>query len=401
MKIRILLGWSEIIMAAVLMLLMASVPTPLLAQDSPDDDHLVFLPLIANDYDSAWHWTSVVTPTLTPSAYSAPLLAIDRAGQVHLLWDTLSTNARFIYHSYLTSQSWTTPTAILPTLGTSSVLYPPLVDTSGALHLLWKNVLVSNSPARLLYSSFEGGAWHPEEVVYTATSPSYSVQGMVHSGAQSVLHTTVAVSFLSTDVYYTTRTPTGWTAPFEIAPTRSPSLIWPDQLGGVHLYNDSYAGNVYYSYWRNNQFSVDNRQTSGKVAGRNSQLDGLNNLHVFWSDAVPIPGGSVTGLYHQCFVNNQTWESSQVLTGQESLVGSAVKASDGNGGVALAWRQGNKVQLTLWDGCVQTARKTMPMPSGTWNLRAVALRDNPKKACLLFSPLYTLTYNVICAEIVR
>lgn len=146
---------------------------------------------------------------------------------------------------------------------------------------------------------------------------------------------------------------------------------------------------------------MDNRKTNGKVSDRDSQLDGLNNLHVFWSGAVPVPGGSVTGLYHQCFVNNQTWETPQVLTGQEALAGSAVKASDGNGGVALAWRQGTKVYLTLWDGCTQTARKTVPLPGSNWNLRAVALSDNPQKVCLLLSPLYSSTYNVICAEINR
>jgi hypothetical protein len=400
MKREIVLGWLGVSLAVVL-LLITSVGTPLLAQDLPNEDYFVYLPLIANDYDPAWHWTALVTPTLTPSPYNVPLMALDRGGQVHLLWDTLTTNSRFIYHTYTISRSWSSPAAILPTLGTSYVLYPPAVSVTGSLHLLWKNTLVASSPSRLLYSSFNGAAWQPEEVVYTAPSSSYSVQGMVHFGPSDVVHTTVVAGFLSTHVYYTTRTSTSWTTPAEIVPGRAPSLIWPDQAGGVHLYSDDYAGSVYYSYWRNSQFSVDNRQTSGKVTGRDSQLDGLNDLHIFWSESVPIPGGSVTGLYHQCFVNTQTWETPQVLTGQESLVGSAVKASDGNGGVALAWRQGNKVQLTLWNGCVQTARKTVPLPSGNWNLRAVALSDNPKKACLLLSPLYTSTYNVICAEIDR
>ena len=228
--------WVGIVVVSGVLLLTAAQPA-LLAQESPDDDHVVYLPLVMNDFDPAWHWGAIVTPTLTPGAYDTPLLAIDRTGQVHVLWDTLSTNSRFIYHSYLTAQRWTTPTAILPTLGTSYVMYPPIVDTSGTLHLLWKNVLTFNSPARLLYSTFTGNAWQPEEVVYTAPSSSYSLQGMIHFGPATVVHTTYAVSYFSTEVYNTTRTSTNWATPLKITPIRSPSLIWPDQLGGVHLYS--------------------------------------------------------------------------------------------------------------------------------------------------------------------
>src|SRR3989304_2587463 len=97
-------------------------------------------------------------------------MTIDRSGYVHILWDTIEyAQPSFIYQTYLTVTGWTSPTSIANTLGTSSIMYPPIVGTDGTIHQLWSNGLTSYGPQRILYSSFSNSTWSAEQEVYTNT----------------------------------------------------------------------------------------------------------------------------------------------------------------------------------------------------------------------------------------
>lgn len=54
-----------------------------------DGETAVYLPIVLNNYDSAWEWQVPITVTLTPTASSPPVSAIDGEGRVHLIWSTL------------------------------------------------------------------------------------------------------------------------------------------------------------------------------------------------------------------------------------------------------------------------------------------------------------------------
>ncbi len=245
-----------------------------IAQNAINYDHFVYLPVVANDYDSAWNWSPIITPTLSPSPNNM-VMTLDGAGDPHILWDTTSYGSpKFIYHTRLTSQGWTSPTAILPTLGVSYLMYPPVVGPDGKLHLLWRNQLNENGQQiqRLLYAAFDGTQWGPEQEPYRTTGY-YSLQGMVRLDATGKPHVTTAASMLSTDIFHNSQEANGWSSPIEI---NLPSLayghltIWPDQQGGVKLYHDASDG-LHYFNWRNNQFLVNNQLLPSGLSNHSSQ----------------------------------------------------------------------------------------------------------------------------------
>jgi len=62
------------------------------------EDHLLFLPLIANNYDPNWQWQEPIPITLSPTPNHTPIMVIDHLGNLHIFWDTI-TSPRFVYHS--------------------------------------------------------------------------------------------------------------------------------------------------------------------------------------------------------------------------------------------------------------------------------------------------------------
>jgi hypothetical protein len=238
-------------------------------------------------------------------------------GRLHLFWDTLD-GPGFIYHAMQTERGWTEPAPVAPSNGTSYTLYEPYVDANGAIHLLWRNWLGSGieKPQRLLYASFDGDVWSTEEQV---ASFDYELQGMVHGGEGGVIHVTYVWGMISSHESHTTRSASGWSAPVELKPAHTISLVWVDRQGGVHLYGSDYSNNrVRYSYWKSGTFPVSERVMEGRVYGRRSLLDGLNNLHLYWSGTVPVPGGQVSGLYHQCVEDNRVFGPQEIPSGGEA-----------------------------------------------------------------------------------
>ncbi|MCX7856140.1 MAG: hypothetical protein N2556_09280 [Anaerolineae bacterium] len=377
---------------------------------SPDqngDEHLVYLPLVAKEYDPTWVWRKGITVTLTPSP-DGILMTIDRQGQIHILWHPSFSSPKFIYHTYLSPSGWTSPTAVAPSLGSSEVLFPPVVAPDGVLHLLWRNRKTSNDPQRMLYSAFTGSGWTPEEEVFQSRlSYSYVLQGMVHLDAIGTVHATMLdCSFFVCETYHTVRKNV-WQPAIQIERPQYSNWVWPDQRGGVHFYGNDYSDppKLYYSYWREGQFLTRDRFIGYlKVSSRQTQLDGQNNLHIFWTDWVPIPGGQVTGLYYQCLDHNLNPSSVEVLSGYAS-VSEVVKGAGYSGWVALAWRESEggvqRVRVGVWNGCSRMYLKIAP--ASTWKrLEAVSVSENPPMVCLLGRPSYfSDPKEVICADIRR
>lgn len=387
---------------------------PVQAQGSCGDDFCTYLPLVSGDYDPTWVWESVVTPTLTPtlSSNTNPLMAIDHQGRVHIFWETISYGTpRFIYHTYLTATGWTSPTAVAQSLGTSSVLFPPLVAPDDTLHLLWLNRETTQSPYRTLYAAFRDDVWSSEEEVYRSSYTASTLEGMVHLDASSQVHATMVDSYVfSGSVAHAVRGGPGWSQPVVLLLPDHSTWIWPDQQGGVRFYGNDYETppNLYYSYWQNGQFATLDQCGPDRVSvsvGRKTQLDGQNNLHLFWSEAVPIPGGQVTGIYHQCIDSALEVTSQALLTDdQYASIYDAVKATGFARWTALAWREdyGTRIRLAMWNGCSRTDLKTVPFLEGDWTVKALAVSDTPGKVCVLgYMYDYPACYNVVCADILR
>ncbi len=369
-----------------------------------------YLPLVFNGYDPSWSWSIESTPTLTPTVNTVyhPLLAIDREGQVHFLWQPIA-SPQFIYHTYLTATGWTSPTAVAPSLGNSSLLFPPVIAPDGKMHFLWLNRETTQQPYRTLYAVFDHQQWGPEETVFRAASTSYTIEGMVHLDEQGKIHATMAGNNLLVGYTYHTIRNNTWSTPITISRPTNASLVWPDRWGGIHYYGNDYLNppNIHYFYWQNGQFLVQNRQTPGKISGYTTQLDGNNNLHLYKTGAVAIPGGQVTGLYYRCLDRNLNLGPEQVLSGQNPA-SNVVKNASCGGLMALAWNEGNSpaaVRVAVWNSCTQIYLKTVPFPAGvSWTPHAVAVSESPNKVCVLGYTLGYPTatrYRVICADILQ
>jgi hypothetical protein len=372
-----------------------------LAQEGTED-YPLYMPLVLQNHDSSLTWVEPSTVDLTPRPNSSPLAIIDSQGRLHLLWDTLS-SPRFIYHTMQSGSGWSPPAPVAPSNGTSYILYEPYVGDNGVIHLVWRNWLGSGieKPHRLLYSSFDGNQWSPEEEV---TRTDYELRAMIHPVETGAVQITIAGGMISTHVYHTVRMQTGWSIPVEVKPGHTISLTWVDMQGGIHFYGDSYPERLHYSHWKNGVFLVNDWTTEGKVYGRRSQLDGLNNLHLYWTGQVPVPGGQVNGLYYQCLEDNRIFGPPEVPSGSLGISGSIPRASDRVTQIGLAWKeaQSGKVRLGIWQGCTSFGIRTIPFPEGlNLELTSLAMSANPGKVCALARKLYTNEHIVSCANVMR
>ena len=375
----------------------AGLPT----QTSEGSNTTVYLPLIYNQADFTWQWQDPQSFTLTPTPDTSDplLLAIDLEGQPHLWFDTLY-EPRFIYHTTLTAQGWLTPTQVADTLGTSYTLFPPARDLEGSFHLLWRNSLGSGvpDPYRLMYARYANETWNPEEEIYRSN---FAQQGMVTVDLSDNLHITSAgITFFGT-IRHFAQTPSGWATPEEITVPHPISRIWPDRIGGIQFFGETSNTAFYHTSWLAGQQNTDELPYTGYLSGSDTQLDGLNNLHLFRRAQVPVPGGTVYGVYHRCLTHELVWTAEQVLSGETNTLAPLLKASDDYTQIALAWQNstGNQVHIAVFEDCALTREATLTLPlENTWELEAIALSQNPPAFCLLARRMYTsTTYYSRCA----
>lgn len=297
---------------------------------------------------------------------------------------------------------WTSPTPVAETLGYSKILYTPLVDERGDLHLVWHNDLgvSEEQPYRLMYSRFNGETWSSEEEVYRTKNS--SVQAMPHRDLTGDIYISLLDGGYSTIAYQLEADGSSWMTSDPINPGHITQWTWPDMMGGIHFFGSDYQNKMYYSYWRDGHFLVQNWQTSGTISGRQTQLDGQNNLHTFWTDSVPIPGGTVRGLYYQCLQSDHTWASEKVLSGNNYVLGLPIKAANTNSEIALTWEEKDMDSFVLrrWRKCEMISQQSVPslLPTSQ-TLQTMALSNQPHRLCVVAKQDFTQIYSVVCAKL--
>ncbi len=368
---------------------------------SQEIEHLIYLPVLQNQVEVSWGWHEPVNIVLNPRPFNKPVSIIDHNGRLHLFWDTL-TEPRLIYHTYLSEQSWAEIKPIAQTIGTSYLLYSPVISEDGLLHFVWRNWLGTGleNPYRLLYARFDGLHWNAEEeIVRTA----YEMQAMVQTGEPREIHVTYVEPLFFSRIHQSKRTEKGWESISNVNPSHSVSLVWPDRFGGIHLYESyNYTNDLHYSYWLNGSFVIENSVFHGNLLGHESQLDGQKNLHIFWTGQVPVVGCQIQGLYYQCLSNSLLASPEEILSGETEITGPVIKASDNRSQIALAWKEAESgnIQLMIRNECSLGKTKSIPLPEGVnWEASALALSAAPKKTCVLVKQPYTSNYSGVCAEI--
>ncbi len=368
-----------------------------------DPDHPVFLPFIANDFNAGWNWSKLVTTTLTPRPNHLPLMVLDRSGNIHVFWDTLS-SPQYIYHTFWNGQGWSTISPVASTFGAATTIEPPFISADGRLHLVWRVYLGSSqtNPYRLFYAAFDGSKWSNPEELFQSTD-SY-IFGVIYSGATDGFHALILNNHIvSPDIYDMTRTVSSWSSPTVIDPVHLVDSAWPDSAGGIHIFGQTFnPQTLYYSYWLNGQFAVSGRHGSGTLSNYPNHLDGSKNLHLFHTGSVPIPGGTVTGVFHQCIDTNLSWGPQEFPSSQMAITSNLVHAGDMGSQFALAWKEqkSGRIQIGLWNGCASMGRQPAPIPSATqWEVESLAIDSAANQICVLVNEWLTSRYAVTCVSV--
>lgn len=367
------------------------------------EENALYLPFVVKDFDTSWQFYDPIKVQLQPVPLSSPYLVIDSSERPHILWETYSSEKAFIYHTYLTDQGWTTPTPIANTLGRSKLHTPPVVGSHNDIYFVWYNELNLGGPYRIMYAAWDGTQWGPEYELIGQGSSIY-IRGMTRLDKQGI----PTVAFIDTDgafssnVYYQRWNGTGFSNREWIKKPSYASLIGLDTSNGVRFFGDDYLnGSIRYSLWKEGQFVVDNRSIPGKISPRSTFLDGTNNLHLYRSASVPVPGGNVTGIYHQCLKNDFSWSPEVVLSG-EAYIQKYVVAFDEEVNPLIAWSTNNNqtLNLTIWNGCSLVKQRALSLPSlpdsyGWGEFVTVARNAKTGKVCFLSKEKYSSTSFVL------
>lgn len=374
----------------------------------PDPGHKIFLPVLTRSADLTWVWEESRHVKLSPIPNHSPLSVIDLLGRVHYVWDTMSySTGRFIYHTYWTGSDWAPTVKVANTLGYSETLLPPVVGPDGRIHLLWDNELSYSGPMRLMYAAFDGQSWSPEEEVYRSSGYS-NLSGQLRVDAQNRVHVLISTS---EGYFYSARNPSGWAPLAAINPSDQITFVswfqWLDRNGGARFYSYGYPSSSYFLYWFNGAFRGQAQPFAGTLWGRSTLLDGVDNLHTYWTADIPVPGGTVYGVRHQCLSPGLSWGPETVLSGQESIGNGVWTAESGAGRSIFAWMvyRSSEVSLVTLRGCGPAVLQKVPLGpppvSSSWGeLGSVTISGNqPAQICLLVEiPYYSSDFGVICAH---
>jgi len=323
----------------------------------------VYFPILFNQFDTIWDFKDPIRVILFPVPYTDPYLVIDSTGRVHLLWDTASGDQSEIYHSVLSGREWSLPTRVADTTGVSRLLTSPAVGNQGSLYFVWYNELNPNGPYRILYAAWNGTHWGPGyEVLNQGQSTDINaVVRLDRQGVPNILYFDPEDPSVA-GIYYRKWTGAGFTTSQRVKKPIYSSLVWLDQDNGLRFYGNE-NNRVYFSYWKNGAFVENNRTTSGSIQDRQTFLDGQNHLHLIQQIPVDVPGGSVTGLEHQCLKSDLTWTHESILTGQEGIETYRLSFNE-QMQLILSWSKNNNqsVGMTLWNGCNLTKQKELALP---------------------------------------
>ena len=356
--------------------------------------------------DSNWNWQKFSSPLITPSPMNSPIALLDGRGYLHLFWDSpASSGSAFIYHSYSDGITWTTPSPIAPTLGSSELRSVSLINSNGVIHLLWYNTLKFGGPFRLMYASFDGEKWSQESEVMR-TKSDINLRGKLSIDEKGVHAIVESANIMSSDINYLTLLGTNWSAPEIITPPALGLFIWkyfPDTFGGIRFYGkDAFNNKLTYAYWQNGQTNTKNTDLTFPRYD-DFFVDIQGNYFTYWTAPVPIPGGSLEGAYYQCIDNNLTAWPEQVLSGESEVITKPIVAQS-TSKTAMVWiDKQQQTQLLLPKSCSEADLFTLPLPLIEKSNRkplAFAISDESNKICIISKVGYSDDpLEVYCADI--
>lgn len=306
------------------------------------------------------------------TAYSDRAIAVDRSGNVHMVYygETEDGGPHEIFYVTNSTGSWTWQNVS----NMADILYadqynPVLaLDENNVVHVVWFGAYYSGSPLNIFYSNNSGGTWtdplNISKHTYSDKDPSIFVdmEGNIH------------VAFVSLDtnqLYYVNRIGGSWSNPQAIAPYNNYHVydagisIAVDSKGHVYIaYTSDEPSNNCEVYVVNNtggswgppyNVSRDMSTTDHNDLQVSMDIDAADNIHLSWVHA----STPVTFNYVNCV--NGVWGS--IESNHISLSQPSVK-SDYNGKVHAVF---NKFTTALYVYYTNNTMMTFGTPVSTDN----------------------------------
>ena len=250
-------------------------------------------------------WSSPVAISAAPGLFSPPVIAVDNASVVHVLWATYaSPGLEFYYTRKAPGAGWSAPRVLIQDPSARSQGQLALAAAcEGGVHLVWTNCCTSSPSGRwwLTHARIASGGTVPESprtVGYSvATDPVYPAIAADAGCALHLVYNDWAGAGTKWDLFYRKRRSSGtWTSPQNIArlaedahapaiavgPGDSLHVVW-DNL----VYNGDWRQDIFYTGkapgqgWATPE-NVTNSPPSYYWSAPVVAVDGSGTVHVVW-----------------------------------------------------------------------------------------------------------------------
>jgi hypothetical protein len=277
-------------------------------------------------------WSEPILLSRRASLFTAPTVAADLWGGVHVFWTEETAEAgspNLIMYTNWDGNDWTAPYDLFVGESWAGYGFPYAVaDNVGGIHLIWASynrLYYSTAPAS---SASDVRAWQTPQIVAETPRIQHS---RIARDAQGVLHIVYTVRNPGANVMYTSSTDNGytWSIPVGISkvfpndpqvPTEvrlaidsqnNLHVVWsesypPEYLGRHVLYTQSRDGGVSWAYPVALSGSATEKDVNYHI---NLAIDGNNAVHVVWCGG---PAGS-NRLYRHSPDGGNTWSGDQLI----------------------------------------------------------------------------------------
>lgn len=327
---------------------------PRLAIDREDGLHLAWFDLTAGDNDifysakaSGGTWTDAFNISDNPTPSRSPSIAVDSQGTVHVVWqDFAPGNYDIFYSQKPKGGNWSTPYNVSNNPEDSTA--PSVaVDGQGIVHVAWQQD-VSGTPDIFYSSRAVDGTWATP--VNVSNNSGESDNPSLAVDAQRNVH---LVWFDKTpgneDIFYATKPNGGtWSTPVNISNNTGDSeypVLAADSQGTVNVaWQDNTPGNweIFYSSkpaggsW-STPFNISRNSSSSGFP--TIAVDDSNNVYLAWHDNSPNITQDLYEIFYVSKPKGGDWSSPVNISGTSVKSGDPSIGVDSHHTVHVAWSE--------------------------------------------------------------
>ncbi len=239
-------------------------------------------------------WSVPLNISSTPERSTGPQLAVDREGNVHVVWSDYTPGNSEVFYSQRTSDgTWTSPQNISNS-PEPSVAAEVAVDGNGIVHVIWQDApdwYISD-----IYHAWRSGdgTWSSPQIISGGIEWSNPPRAAVDR--DGIVHVVWGAADGS-EIYYVRRASDGtWSAPLNLSNT--PGSSQTPQLA----------------------------------------VDGEGNVHVVWDESMGVGSGGISYARRD---SSGTWSTPQSISSNPTYADRPQLAVDGGGNVHVIWIYGH------------------------------------------------------------